>query len=204
MNTIINDRTYETLLRASVKKGYILVSYILYGVALLQIGISLIVTGLDIDGFLETGVWFLIPMTFLILIGAIFTYMAKKVDRSSTPHFSYEPYVHFQTRGTKAPLYRIINYGKHSETVYELLELDGDMIKLFDIRRKKLHLHIEALKEETTFKFFFKQKQGLEVIKTKIQLVINGKKRTVFGLKEVNERLLQFLKNEGYNVETVK
>jgi hypothetical protein len=101
----------------------------------------------------------------------------------------------------KVPLYRIINYGRHSEIVQVLVDLNKSNILAFDIRRKKLNRYIESKTVETVFKFFYKTKNGMDSVKKSIQVVANGKKYRLYGSLNVIEKLHEYLKNESYHIE---
>ena len=201
MNTIISNNEYAELLKTKAKRDMKLALLIMSISNLFFIGMMFYIIKFEQANFSEDAVFLLIPIGMFLLISIFILIYIKKIDTKASPHFSYDKYIEYEEEGTKIPLYRVINYGKSSEIVYLLLILNEGEIKIFDIRKKGLVPYLEGNELNTSFKFYFTMKHGMEIMKPKIDIFIQGKKKRVFGIKEINEKLLNYLKAEGYKYE---
>jgi|LGOV01.1.fsa_nt_gb hypothetical protein len=173
-----------------------------------MIGIFLITSTLMIAGglymyFIADDEWFIlmIPAGIMLVISIIFMFVIKNYRSKPYNPFTFEKYKEYETTGTKVPLYRVVSTGKSSQTIYMLLDISEGSYKLFDIRRKALKSFFESSTANVRVKFFYKLKNGLEVIKPRIHFFVNGKKYSLFGYPEVNDQFLDYLKNEGLKYE---
>ncbi len=124
MNTIISKYEYDALLRKHLKRNLYSSSLALILIALLEfIVIWLVLTFTD---DLSEGIdrWFILLLPVVFLIISLFLYIAaKRIDRKEVAHFSFTLYDEYESEGTKVPLYRIVQRGKNSESIYTMMIL---------------------------------------------------------------------------------
>lgn len=203
MDTIVSNNEYDNLFRTQMKKKYMLVFYIMIGVSVFEIILGLILTYASNESFMQMGVFFFIPVVMMMILGYIFFLVAKRTDREDYKHFAIEKYKNYPASQFKHPLYRIVQYGKNQEIIQQVLEIDGDIIKVTDLKKNKDNLYVNTYKQITSFKFFIKIKNEVETYKSKIILESNGKKVFLNGYAEYNERLFKYLRSQGFVTEII-
>jgi hypothetical protein len=197
-NSVIGNEEYRELMRkqATLTLKAMFWIFIAMGIAIAVGGLSILLTEDNND-------W--IPMIIiagcLITVSIVLAVVSLKSRNKTYTNIYFEQYVDYQTTGTKIPLYRIISTGKSSQTIYMVLDIVDGIYKLYDIRRKKLKLYFEDSESNIRVKFFYKTRHGLDIIKPRIQFFVSGKKYSLYGMAEVNDLFLNFLKNEGLNYE---
>jgi hypothetical protein len=201
MNEIIQINDYEEILRQNVKKQYKLVFFIIMGITLLQSVVILIIYLTTDDKFGDKNIWFFLPVFILFSAFIINYFLNKHLNQKDTPHFSFEQYKNFESDGIKIPMYRMVQQGKYSQTYYVTADVKDDSIDFYDHYKKGMTLYKTIQKKDAKFRFYYKNKQGLEIIKSKIDLYAHDKKIRLYGIQELNEDILDALKEKGYTTE---
>ncbi|MBI9009065.1 MAG: hypothetical protein JEZ05_03460 [Tenericutes bacterium] len=198
MSSIIPNEEYrELLLKQQLLSLKVMVGiFFIIGLPMVVGAFAMQASGED-EGFL---VLLIIGSLMVLLSIIVFIVQNKSKSKTFEPYY-YQKFVAYETEGTKVPLYRVVSNGKSSQIIYMLLDIEEENYKLFDIQRKGVKLYFEAKASNAYVKFFYKIKNGLEVMKPKILFVVNGKKKYVYGNVEVNDIFLGFLKNAGLKYE---
>jgi hypothetical protein len=193
-NTIISNEEYRELMRKQMMLTFKVMFWIflIMGILLAFGGVAMLVIEND-----EEWIAMMVPAGIMIVVSVVSGIAILNYKNKPFSNYAYEQYVAYETTGTKVPLYRVVSNGKSSQTIYMLLDIVDGTFKLFDIKRNKLKLYFEGKESDIRVKFFYKTKHGLDMIKTKVQFFVNEKKYNVFGMAEVNDLFLTFLKNEG-------
>lgn len=198
MDTFVTNRIYEELFIAQYKKRYMLTFYILFVVSLAELIMTVVFIWIvDVDPELLVGLY--ISGGAIIILAVIMYIVAKRADSPNFTHYALDKYKAYQAEQFKHPLFRIVQYGRNQEVIYQVLEINGDLIKVTDQRKRKDSVYMNTYKNITTFKFFVKIKDGVETFKEKIVVLSNGKKLTEFGNKHYNEKLYTYLKTNGFD-----
>lgn len=200
MNDIISNQEYRELLRASIKKNYMSVLYVMIGVAVFYGLLSIVISVLISEEESFNGLWFLIPGAIFLVIGYVFYHLAKRVDNKNSPHFSYDQFVEYKASGTKIPMYRMVNYGNNSQTIYLLMDLENQEFTIYDHKKKGLKVYKKGNQNNTQFKFYYKSKDGFDIIKKYVDIIIDGRKTRVMGYPQINENMIDICQVEGYQV----
>ncbi len=200
MDTIVSANQYDVSIRESIKKGRITLVYVFLGISLVELLIGLFLSGFSTEGFMEIGIYFLIPVAILLVIAIVFYFLARNVDKADFVHFTYDKYKNYKENNFKHPTFRIRHYGRTSETIYQIMELDQDNVKIIDVRKTKDEDFIDAKKKDVVFQFIPTTNNGLYPFRAKIVLRISGKIVIIYSFKEYNEKLYNYLKKEGYEV----
>lgn len=201
MNTIITNEDYRNILRNQKIREYKVVIWIMICVGFFMLIQGAVIGWTTTDEFLTIFIWFLIPLGIMFGLAFVFYFLMKKTQRNPFESKIYQNYVDYQTDGTKIPLYRVINYGKSSETVNMILDINEDRYMFYDVRRKKMKQYLSCKSDELIFHFFYKNRQGIETLKKKLHLEINGSTKRIFIMREIGEKFIPFLKAEGYKYQ---
>ncbi len=204
MNTIISKFEYENLFKKSLTKQYILSGVILSlcGILTMVVLIWLIPSMQDPDVFIS--VIIVIASGASLIVGGIGLYVyGKYISKKDIHHYAFDQYIDYETEGTKVPVFRILQYGKNSKSVYGIMDLIDERIIIYDVLKHHQKLFLEAKKSDTVFTFYAKTKNDITCMKEKIDIHVNGKKYRIYGFKSVNKNLVSHLKIEYYQVNMI-
>lgn len=199
MKDIISQEDYRELIRKAHMKEFKLIAIILGGSGLF-LAIFFFILSLSIDDFSDVKYYLMIPPFGLFVIAFILYAHAKNINIKDVPHFSYDQYISYQSQGTKIPIFRVKNYGNNSETIYCLIDILDDTINIYDHRKKGLKPYLSFRKDQVEFEFFYKNKQGLEIIRKKVNMIVNQKKYRIYGFRQVNLHFIDFLRSENFKI----
>jgi len=198
-NSIINIEEYRELLRKQTALSLKAVFWIFLFVGIFMSTISFVLYMEEESHWL----FMMIPAGILYILSIVIIKLIKNMKNKEYTNIYFEQYVKYETEGIKIPLFRVVSTGKSSQTISMLLDITNGIYKLFDIKKNKMELYFESDESRITTKFFFKNKNGLDIIKGKIQFLVDKKKYTFLGYQDVNDLFLNYLRNEGlkYNVQ---
>jgi hypothetical protein len=197
-SSIIPYEEYRELLRKKQVlnfKGMIIMFLIM---SIVMIGISAEMHFIEND---KKWYFMLIAAGILLVICIICMFFLKTYNTKPFSPFYFEKYKNFESTETKLPMYRVVSSGKSSQTIFMILDISNDMYKLYDIGKKTEKLFLEVKTSNTCVKFYHKLKNGLEVMKPKVQFLVNGKKYNLYGYTEVNDLFVNYLRNKGLKYE---
>lgn len=201
MNSIINIEEYRELLRQHKVKELLTATYIFLVVAIIELIIAVVISLSEENGFFEAGIYMLIPFGLIFILFLITYFVYRNTMNKPFDSFVFQAYKDYEPKGVKIPLYRVVSTGNSSQTIFMLMDIHGDEFDLFDVRKKSLKPYLTGSMKDLTFKFFYKDKRGIEYLKPKLFLLTSRKTYRIQGMVEVLDRLIVYVKSEAYNLE---